>query len=126
MKDTAAHLFNRASENLNEANKESYRPEEDIISFSVCKNSQMAIMNFLRGYLSSKGINPYTFVTINQLFEECKKLNKRFEKIDLSDFNCTNHEIDSRYCNEVSKVNTCFATAHNLYAFLKEEKEIKA
>ena len=125
MKNEAAQLFEKAFENLTEANKELYRPEEDVIPYSVCKNSQLAIMNFLRGYLYKNGVNPNSFITINQLFEECKKLNKDFGKIDLSEFNCTNHEIDSRYCHEVSKINTCFATANNLYAFLKEEHEIR-
>ncbi|WP_242156094.1 HEPN domain-containing protein [Aestuariivivens sediminis] len=124
MKNQSTQLFEKAFKNLTEANKELYRPEEDIIAYSICKNSQMAIMNFLKGYLSKRGVNPDAYKTIDQLFDKCKTLNKNFEKIDLSNLNCTNHEIDSRYCHEVSKINTCFATANNLYAFLKDEKEL--
>ncbi|WP_242203962.1 HEPN domain-containing protein [Aestuariivivens insulae] len=124
MKNEANALFDRAFQSLNKANKELYRPEEDIVPYSVCKNSQFAIMNFLKGYLYKNGIDTTPFITINQLLKECKKVNKDFEKLDFSDLNCTHHEIDSKYCTEVSKVNTCFATANNLYAFLKEVKLI--
>ena len=124
MEKDANRLFDKAFQSLNSANKELYRPEEDIVPYSVCKNSQYAIMNFLKGYLYKKGVSPDSFITIDELFEECKKLNKDFEKIDFSDFNCTHHAIDSGYCTEVSKVNTCFATANNLYALLKKVKLI--
>ena len=42
--------FAAALEKLNEAKKELFRPEEDIVSYLVCKNSQHAIENYLKGY----------------------------------------------------------------------------
>lgn len=124
MKNEANRLFDKAFQSLNSANKEIYRPEEDIVPFSVCKNSQYAIESFLKGYLYKKGVDPFPFKTINQLFEECKKLNVEFEKIDLSNFNCKSNEIDSRYCNNVSKVSSCYLLANNLSDFIKKLKLI--
>ena len=43
--------FASAQEKLNEAKKELFRPEEDLVSYLVCKNSQHAIENYLKGYL---------------------------------------------------------------------------
>ena len=125
MKNESNKLFEMAISNLKEANKELYRPEEDLVSYSVCKHSQYAIENYLKGYLYENGINPSGFKTIQDLFEQCKRLNKAFEKVDLSDFNCQSHDLDSRYCNEISRVSKCFDTADNLDTFFRREKIIR-
>ena len=124
MKDKANKLFDDAIEKLNEAKKELFRPEEDLVSYSVCKNSQYAIENFLTGYLLQNGIDPSNYKTIDSLYEECKTINKKFEEVDLSGFECKNHKIDSGYCIEASKACNCFNIAENLNIFLKREKII--
>ena len=124
MNDKANKLFDDAIEKLNEANEELFRPEEDIVSFVVCKNSQFAVENFLKGFLLKKGIDPSSYKTIDSLYEQCKLINKNFEKVNLSDFECKSHNLDSRYCNEVSKVSNCFDIADSLDTFLRKEKII--
>ena len=124
MKAKDNKFFDHAIEKLNEANQELYRPEEDMVSFSVCKNSQYAIENYLKGYLLQQGVEPGNYKTIDILFEECKKFNKNFEKVDLSDFDCKYQSMDKRSCNEISKVSNCFKIAESLDTFLRIEKII--
>ena len=124
MNDKANKLFDDAIEKLNEANEELFRPEEDIVSFVVCKNSQLAVENFLKGFLLQNGVDPSNFKTIDSLYEKCKSINKNFKKVDLSDFECKSHKMDSRYCNEVSKVSNCFNIADSLDTFLRKEQII--
>jgi len=124
MNDKANKLFDDAIEKLNEANEELFRPEEDIVSFMVCKNSQFAVENFLKGFLLQNGVDPSNFKTIDSLYEKCKSINKNFEKVNLSDFKCKSHKMDSRYCNEVSKVSNCFDIADSLDTFLRKEQII--
>lgn len=124
MNDKANKLFDDAIEKLNEANEELFRPEEDIVSFVVCKNSQFTVENFLKGFLLKNGIDPNRYKTIDSLYEQCKLINKNFEKVNLSDFECKSHNLDSRYCNEVSKVSNCFDVADSLDTFLRKEKII--
>lgn len=124
MNDKANKLFDDAIEKLNEANEELYRPEEDIVSFLVCKNSQFAVENFLKGFLLKNGIDPSRYKTIDSLYEQCKSINKNFEQVSLSDFECKSHNLDSRYCNKVSKVSNCFDVADSLDTFLRKEKII--
>lgn len=124
MKVNAKKLFEKAIENLSEANKELYKPNEDIVSYSVCKHAQYAIENYLRGYLLQKGVNTVDFNTIEELFEQCKIIDKKFEKIDLSELDCKSHLIDSRYCSQVSKVSNCFDVADNIDTFFRQEKII--
>jgi len=124
MKDKANKLFDDAVEKLNVAREELFRPEEDLVCFSVCKNSQYAIESFLMGYLLQNGIDPSSYKTIDSLYEECKTINKKFEEIDLCDFECKYHNIDSRYCIDGSKVSSCFNAADSLNTFLRQEKII--
>jgi len=124
MENLAQNHFKEATRMMKEAGKELYRPEEDVVSFLVCKNSQGAIHNFLKGYLLKNGIETETDESIEDLYNQCKIIDKRFEKIDLSGFNCQSHELGSRYCEGAEKVSRCFDIADSLDTFLREEKII--
>jgi len=125
METEAIQFFVKAAQKLNQANKELFKPEEDIVTYLVCKNSQYAVENYLKGYLLKKGVKPNENETIVSLYEQCKKINKGFEKLDLSDFNCkSSHNLETKYCDNVSKVNKCFDAADNLDTFLRREKII--
>ena len=124
MKEKATKLFQEALEKLDQANAEISRPEEDIVSYLVCKNAQVAIENYLKGYLFQNGVDASNFNTIDILFEQCKLLNNKFEKIKLSAINCKSEEFSTAYCNDIPRVSNCFAVASNLDSFLREEKII--
>jgi len=125
MENEAIKFFVNAAQKLNQANKELFKPEEDIVTYLVCKNSQYAVENYLKGYLFKEGIKPNEDETIDSLYKHYKKINKNFENLDLSDFNCkSSHYLETKYCDNVSKVNTCFDAADNLDTFLKREKII--
>lgn len=124
MEKKAKKLFKEASAKLNEANKELFRPKEDIVSYLVCKNAQFAIENYLKGYLLKNGIDPENYKTVDSLFKQCVLINKGFEKFDLTGFECKSYNMDSAYCSEVSKVSSCFDIADNLDTFLRREKII--
>ena len=124
MEDSANKLFDNAIEKLNEANEELLKPKEDVVSYLVCKNAQHAIENYLKGYLLQNGIDPNHYRTIDSLYKHCKKINKNFKEINLSDFDCKSYKMDSRHCDEVSKVGNCFEIADKLDTFLRQEKVI--
>ncbi len=125
METLAQNHFEEAIRMMKEASRELYRPEEDVVAFLVCKNAQSAIHNFLKGYLLKNGIETEKDETIEELYSQCKIIDKRFEKINLSGFNCQSHELGSRYCEGAEKVSRCFDIADNLDTFLREEKIIK-
>ena len=124
MKYKATKLFDLAIEKLNEANKELKKPKEDVVTYAVCKNAQYAIENYLKGFLLTNGVDPGNLKTIESLYEACKKINSKFEQVDLSEFNCKSGNLDSRYCSEVSKVSSCFDAADYLDTLLRREKII--
>jgi len=125
MEEQAKNLFNEAIKKLNEANEELYRPEEDIVSYLVCKNAQNAIENYLRGFLLKNGNDPSSHQTIEALYQQCIIINKNFKKVNLADFACKSHNTDLRFCTEISEVSNCINIAENLDAFLRSEKIIR-
>jgi len=124
MKKNGKRFFKMAVDQLNDANDELFRPKEDVVSFLVCQNAQHAIENYLRGYLYEHDVDASLFITIDSLYQQCKKINRKFEDINLSDFRCRIYDPDTRYCNEVSKVSKCFDIADSLDTFLRKEKLI--
>ena len=124
MEERAKVFFDHAVKKLNEANEELFRPQEDMVTYTVCKNSQHAIESYLKGYLLKNNVAIDNLDTIDSLFEACKKVNKKFGKVDLHDFECRAHKIDSRYCDEPQKVSNCFNIADSLDTFLRKEKII--
>ena len=124
MKEKVTKLFQKASEKLDQANAEICRPEEDIVSYVVCKNAQVAIENYLKGFLFKNGVDASKYNTIDTLFEQCKLINNKFEKVSLSTINCKSEEFSTSYCNDLPRVSNCFDIANNLDTFLREEKII--
>ncbi|NCP45163.1 MAG: hypothetical protein COW67_08605 [Flavobacteriales bacterium CG18_big_fil_WC_8_21_14_2_50_32_9] len=125
MKTKATKLFDDAAAKLNQAKEEIFRPQEDLVSFVVCKNSQFAIENFLKGYLMNNNVDPSKYNTLDLLLSKCKKINKKFESISLSPLQCTSHDLETKICSDTEKVCSCFNVAENLSIFLKKEKIIE-
>jgi len=124
MEALANNYFDHAISKMKRASKELYRPEEDVVSYLVCKNAQSAIQSFLKGYLAKNGIDTAENETIDEMYSRCIKINQRFEKVNLVGFNCHSHDLSSRYCEGAEKVSRCFDIADSLDRFLREEKII--
>ncbi len=124
METLANRYFEIAVEKMKEANRELYRPEEDVVSFLVCKNAQMAVQNYLRGYLLRSGIETKKEDTLDHLYKKCVNLNKNFQQVDLKGFNCQYENTKGKYCDGVEKVSRCFEIANRLDTFLRKEKVI--
>lgn len=121
MENNALGFFHDAVNKLREANEELCRPEEDVVSYLVCKNSQAAIEKFLKGFLLSKGMDPQGYKNISSLFTQCVAINPAFENLDLSDFTCRSSSLDTRSCGTTDKVSRCYQIAENLESIMRKE-----
>lgn len=123
MKTFNAHaLFGEAFSKLATAKEEMNRPEEDVVTFLVCKNAQFAVESFLTGFLIKNGIEPAHHATIKELHVQCVNLNPNFSKVNLTQFDCRSHQPQSRNCSAPDKVNKCLHNAEELVDFLKAER----
>lgn len=122
MKARSDAFLKEAEKKLTIAKEEMFKPVEDIVSYSVCKNSQFAIENFLKGYLTKKEVNLEPNETIASLYDKCIAIDENFKTIDMNAIGCKNHAIDSRYCSEINSVSACFDTADNIDTYLRKNK----
>ena len=121
MSDRSDAFFREATKNIQIAKEELYKPAEDIVSFSVCKNSQFAIENFLKGFLCKNGKELAQNETINSLYEKCALIDSNFKKINFKAIGCKGHTIDSRYCSEINSVSACLDIADEIDTLLRKE-----
>lgn len=124
MDEKARDHFQKAKQQLSEANNELFKPEEDVVSFLVCKNSLNAIENYLKGYLSKRGYDTTNKDSLDQLLERCRLLDKKFRQIDLNVIECSANADHNRFCEDVKKVSSCFQTADELENFLIRQRII--
>ncbi len=124
MEEKVSNYFSNAIAKLKEANEALNKPEEDVVSFLVCQKSQHAIENYLQGYLLNNGIDPSKFDSIEEMYKECLKLNREFEKVDLNSFTRDYIETDMTYYHDFSVIRNCYELAEGLDKLLRNEKLI--
>ena len=122
MKSRSTAFFNEATKNLNVAKDELFKPAEDIVSYSVCKNAQFAIENFLKGFLIKNEIEIDVKDTIATLYDKCVKVDPNFKEIELSAIGCKNHTIDSRYCSDINTISACYDSADDIDTYFRKNK----
>lgn len=118
------NYIKKAEENLDNAQEALFKPQEDIVSFVVCKNSQYAILNYLRGFLERKGFETHDHETIRGLFTRCRNIEPRFNQININEIDCRGKEIDDSYCLNLNKLEQCHGVADNLDTLLRHLKII--
>ncbi|MFK5958666.1 MAG: hypothetical protein QM495_07315 [Lutibacter sp.] len=114
-------FLNEAEKKLKLAKEELFKPAEDFVSYSVCKNSQFAIENFLKGYLTKNEVKIDSNETIASLYNKCVIIDANFKSIDMGAIGCKGESIDSRYCSEINSVSACFDTADNIDTYLRKK-----
>lgn len=124
MSDRSNAFFNEANKKLNQAKEELFKPAEDLVGYSVCKNAQLSIENFLKGYLVKNNITIAVEDTIGSLYNKCIAFDKNFKNIDLSAIKCKNEAIDSKYCTDLNTLSACFDTADSIDTYLLKHKII--
>lgn len=122
MENQTIRTLDQAIKKLAEARQELQRPEEDVVSLLVCRNAQFAIENFLKAYLLKNDIDPSPYKTVDSLYEKCRSINRNFETVDLSGFDCKAGNMKKHYCNDTPKVSKCYKMAVDLNSFLRREE----
>ncbi|NOR26924.1 MAG: HEPN domain-containing protein [Lutibacter sp.] len=122
MKSRSEAFLKEATKKLETAKEELFKPAEDFVSYSVCKNSQFAIENYLKGFLTKNEVTLQPNETIETLYNKCVEIDSNFKQIEMGAIGCKNHAIDSRYCSEINSVSACYDIADNIDTYLKKYK----
>ncbi|MBV6639867.1 MAG: hypothetical protein KI791_04085 [Cyclobacteriaceae bacterium] len=75
-------LISEANKLIVEAKNELSRPEEDVVTYTVCEKAYTAVRKLLMHYLEEKTIDLPGEHTFNQLVSLCQKHNPALRKID--------------------------------------------
>ncbi len=76
------HLIKEANRLLTEARNELSRPEEDVVSYTVCDKSYTSTRKFLTHYLEDNQIDLPGNNTMEELVRVCKEFNPKFNDLD--------------------------------------------
>jgi hypothetical protein len=90
---------------------ESDRFEDDFVAYEACKDSRESIRSYFLSFLLKNHIKPKASITLANLYEQCKVIDKKFEPIDLSCFLCRHDSEHDNYCLGIDKVNPCMKVA---------------
>lgn len=124
-------LFKQAEEDLKRANEELYRPSADVVTYSACQFSRLALYRFLNALAIHQSGDKNTILepdlTLEQLITFCGQHNKEIKDIDFSSLHCkcnpvigeTDDEII--YCTSVQKVDYCAKLASKVKEIVRKE-----
>lgn len=118
MKSNPAYLISKAQKKIQFAEEELMKPNEDVVSFSVCNQSKLAIKILLESYLTKHNINFKDQEPLALLLERCTIHNSNFKSIDLSSLTCRNTPNSQNYCDGVAKVSNCLNIAKQIEALI--------
>ena len=79
-------LLERADSYLNKAKEEFQKPEEDVVPYSICKNANEAILNYLSSFLLSNAREIPQSRSIKDLLLICREVESEFNNLHLSPF----------------------------------------
>lgn len=117
-------FFKEAEKQLQLAKEEIYKPKEDMVVSCVCKNTQRAVENYLKGYLIKEKIEIEKKDTLEKLFNKCLQLNTKLREISIESFSNTEKKTVLKCCSESEEACACFDTANALDTFFRKNNII--
>ena len=73
----------QADELFKIAQEELARPEEDVVSYSVCRNAFKSVNKYLSGYLLRHGIDIHASMSLDVLLNRCQEIDAKFSDLNL-------------------------------------------
>ena len=93
------------------------RPNEDVVTLTVCLGARRSISELMHIYLISNSIDNNETKSLDALLNECIKLDNEFSSVDVSKIVCkemNTTECDGKYCLDIKNVSDCFVVANKL------------
>ena len=86
MHEKIKSTLEQAEHHLNNAKEGLYKPEEDIVPYSICKLSHGAIVDYLSAFLMRHGRELPEHHTVEELLSFCREVDAKFNDLHLSPF----------------------------------------
>lgn len=107
------NILNRANLLLNRAEEELNKPQEDVVSLSICQGTKESLDLYLKAFLLRHEAADIDAGSMVDRLERCRVFDKRFDSIDLQTLECVEgHSCHmNQYCLSINKVSECLAVA---------------
>ena len=86
MQEKINATLEQAKKHLDNAKEELYKPEEDIVPYSICKFSHGAIVDYLSAFLMKQGRVLPAKHSVEELLSYCREVDPKFDELHLSPF----------------------------------------
>ncbi|MHB8258806.1 MAG: hypothetical protein ACYDCN_01765 [Bacteroidia bacterium] len=109
------------------AEYELHRPNEDVVTMSVCLTARQSMSKMLRLFLLSKSINHNAGRSLCNLLIQCKKVDKQFESIKLSKVLCnelSQADCENKYCLSNASVTNCIEVANQIKVLVLQKLKL--
>lgn len=113
----AKTFMDKGDQLLQSAEVELFKAKEDVVPQMVCGCARNAIHNYLNSYLLKKGIENNEDVSLESLVQQCRNIDKKFNRLTLEDMHCEISKNDVEYCDNLARVTSCLQ-------FGKDTKEL--
>ena len=124
IKNSLRHTLNELRVAENELN----RPVEDVVTLSLCLTARRSMNTLMHNFLISNNVIADRDLSLQHLLAECKKLDKNFEKVDLSKIFCNglNHsQCEDKHCLTYNNVEECVTVAKGIKDIVLEKLNIR-
>ena len=91
-------IFDQAEEYFSAAQKELFKPEEDVVHYMVCKGAFKSIHSYLNWYLHLHEIKASDSTSMAELTNHCRQLDNKFNELNL-DLLYNAHEEEDLWMN---------------------------
>ena len=125
-KETSDSLI-QAYRQIQNAEMELSRPQEDVVTLSVCQSARNSMKQMMRTYLSAHSIQFYDYSSLNDLLDLCVTANGAFSAVDFTNIDCKDKDhanCDGKYCTSIENVTYCINKAGQMKEIVWQEFNI--
>lgn len=102
---------------LQKAQNELNRPEEDLVPLCVCSSARHSMSAMMRLFLLTKTLNTEEDASLKALFRKCGEYEKEFNRLNLDNLLCQSLKLsacEDKNCISLKNLNACVALTGRL------------
>ncbi len=101
----------KADQYLEAAENEMFKAAEDVVPHMACSSARQSILNYLNGFLLTKGMEIDTPISLEDLINKCSDIDPKFDQLNLNIIHCRSVDHDFNYCTDLKKIEDCIKVA---------------
>lgn len=115
-------LLDKAVKTLEQAHEELNRPDEDVMTMSVCHQARIVMAGLMESFLSLKEKDYSHARDLEAMRELCGHVDPRFNELNLESMICHPAQVKGEkcYCMDIDKVKACLVLADQCKVLVSE------